>query len=72
MNKTLTIDKIRIDILSKFGEDELAELFLNKRMQYIKRYYDGQRVLEKDDPDILKEIDEDERMEMGELVLEGV
>ena len=72
MNKTLTIDKIRIDILSKFGEDELAELFLNKRMQYIKRYYDGQRVLEKDNPDILKEIDEDERMEMGELVLEGV
>ena len=71
MNKTLTIDKIRIDILSKFGEDELAELFLNKRMQYIKRYYDGQRVLEKDNPDILKEIDEDERMEMGELVLEG-
>ena len=41
MNKTLTIDKIRIDILSEFGEDELAELFLNKRMQYIKRYYDG-------------------------------
>ena len=72
MNKTLTIDKIRIDILSKFGEDELAELFLNKRMQYIKRYYDGQRVLEKDNPDILKEIDEDERLEMGELVLEGV
>ena len=66
------IDEIRIDILSKFGEDELAELFLNKRMQYIKRYYDGQRVLEKDNPDILKEIDEDERMEMGELVLEGV
>ena len=72
MNKTLTIDKIRIDILSKFGEDELAELFLNKRMQYIKRYYDGQRVLEKDNPDILKEIDEDERLEMGELGLEGV
>ena len=66
------IDEIRIDILIKFGEDELAELFLNNRMQYIKRYYDGQRVLEKDDPDVLKEIDEDERMEMGELVLEGV
>ena len=66
------IDEIRIDILIKFGEDELAELFLNNRMQYIKRYYDGQRVLEKDDPDILKEIDEDERLEMGELVLEGV
>ena len=66
------IDEIRIDILSEFGEDELAELFLNNRMQYIKRYYAGWRVLEKDDPDILKEIDEDERLEMGELGLEGV
>jgi hypothetical protein len=66
------IGKIRIDILSEFGEDELAELFLNNRAQYIKRYYDGWRVLEKDDPYILKEIDEDERLEMGELGLEGV
>ena len=56
----------------EFGEDELAELFLNNWIQYIKRYYDGWRVLEKDDPDILKEIDEDERLEMGELGLEGV
>jgi hypothetical protein len=66
------IDEIRIDILSEFGEDELAELFLNNRMQYIKRYYDGWRVFEKDDPYILKEIDEEERLEMGELGLEGV
>jgi hypothetical protein len=66
------IDEIRIDILSEFGEDELAELFLNNRVQYIKRYYDCWRVLEKDDPYILKEIDEDERLEMGELGLEGI
>ena len=65
------IDEIRIDILSEFGEDELAELFLNNRMEYVKRYYNGWRVLEKDNPDILKEIDEDERLEMGELGLEG-
>ena len=66
------IDEIRIDILSEFGEDELAELFLNNRMEYVKRYYNGWRVLEKDNPDILKEIDEDERLEMGELGLEGL
>jgi hypothetical protein len=66
------IDEIRIDILSEFSDDEFAKLFLNNRMQYIKRYYAGWRVLEKDDPDILKEIDEDERLEMGELGLEGV
>jgi hypothetical protein len=66
------IDEIRIDILSEFGEDELAELFLNSRKEYIRRYYNGWRVLEKDDPDMLKEIDEDERLEMGELGLEGL
>ena len=66
------IDEIRIDVLSEFGEDELAELFLNNWMLYIKRYYDGWRVLEKDYPDILKEIDEGERLDLGELGLEGV
>jgi hypothetical protein len=66
------IDEIRIDILSEFRENELAELFLNNWMQNIKRYYDGWRVFEKDDPDILKEIDEDERLYLGELELEGV
>ena len=66
------IDEIRIDILSKFGEDELAELFLNNRMQYIKRYYDGQRVLEKDDPIKCKDIDQNEKEELEELGFEGV
>lgn len=67
------IDEVRIDILSEFGEDELAELFLNSRMQYIKRYYNGWRVLEKDDPDMLKEIDQSEEEELDELgELEGL
>ena len=66
------IDEIRIDILSEFGEDELAELFLNNRMQYIKRYYNGWRVLDKDDPDKLKDIDKKEKEELDELGLGGI
>jgi hypothetical protein len=66
------IDEIRIDILSEFDEDELAELFLNNRMQYIKRYYNGWRVLDKDNPDKLKDIDKNEKEELDELGLEGV
>ena len=66
------IDEIRIDILSEFGEDELAELFLNSRVQYIKRYYNGRRVLDKDDPDKFKDIDQNEKEELDELGLEGV
>jgi hypothetical protein len=66
------IDEIRIDILSEFGEDELAELFLNNRMLYIKRCYAGWKVLEKDDPIKLKDIDQNEKEELDELGLEGV
>ena len=58
--------------MSEFDEDELAELFLNNRMQYIKRYYNGWRVLDKDDPDKLKDIDKNEKEELDELGLEGV
>ena len=58
--------------MSEFDEDELAELFLNNRMQYIKRYYNGWRVLDKDDPDKLKDIDKKEKEELDELGLEGV
>ena len=66
------IDEIRIDILSEFGEDELAELFLNSRKEYVRRYYNGWRVLEKDDPDKLKDIDQSEEEELVELGLDGL
>ena len=66
------IDEIRVDIMSEFDEEELADLFATDRMQYIKRYYTGWRVLEKDDPDMLKEIDQNEKLEMNELGLEGL
>jgi hypothetical protein len=41
-------------------------------MQYIKRYYNGWRVLDKDDPDKLKDIDQSEKEELEELGLEGI
>jgi hypothetical protein len=66
------IDEIRIDILSEFDEDELTELFLNNRMKYINRYYNGLRVLDKGDPDKLKDINQSEKEELDELGLEGV
>ena len=67
------IDEIRMDIMSEFDEEELAELFLNSRNEYVKQYYNGWRVLEKDDPDMLKEIDQSEELEMDELgELEGL
>jgi hypothetical protein len=50
----------------------LPELFLNNRMLYIKRYYNGWRFLDKDDPDKLKDIDKNEKEELDELGLEGV
>ncbi len=52
------IDEINADIMREFGEDEMAELFMNDRKKFIHRYHNGWRVLEKDNPIVLKEIDE--------------
>jgi hypothetical protein len=41
-------------------------------MKYIKRYYNGWRVLDKHDPDKLKNIDQSDKEELDELGLEGV
>lgn len=66
-------DEIRIGIMKKYGEEELAGLFVTNRKGYVKRYYNGWRVLEKDDPDMLKEIDRNEEEELDELgELEGL
>jgi hypothetical protein len=61
------IDEIKVGIMREYGEEELGELFENDRDEYIQRYYNGWRVLEKDDPDKLQEIDDSEKLEMGEL-----
>jgi len=60
------VDEIKADIMREFGEDELSVLFSNNRKEYIQRYYNGWRILERDDPDILKEIDEEEQDELEE------
>jgi hypothetical protein len=61
------IGEIRTDIMKKFDENKIAYLFWNDRKEYIKKFYTGWRVLEKDNPGKLREIDEDERLEIEEL-----
>ena len=60
------IEEIRIDVMKEFGEEKLVELFVNNRKEYIRQYYNGWRVLEKDNPDKLEDIDESERLEVLE------
>ena len=64
---THRIDEINADIMREFGEDETAELFMNDRKEFIHRYHNGWRVLEKDNPKALKEIDEHEKLDLEEL-----
>jgi len=60
------IDEIRADIMREFGEEELSRLFVNNRKEYIQRYYSGWRILERNNPDMLKIIDEEEQDELEE------
>lgn len=58
------LDEILRDIMIEFGEKELGDLFWDDRKEYIKKYYNGWKVLEKDNPDKLKEIDEMEEEDL--------
>ncbi len=61
------IDEINADIMREFGEDEMAELFMNNRNKFIPRYHNGWRTLERDTPEACKEIDEQEKLDLEEL-----
>ena len=61
------LDEIMRDIIYEFGEKELGDLFWNDRKEYFKRYYNGWRILEKDNPKLLKEINDYEILEMDAL-----
>jgi hypothetical protein len=61
------IDKAGISV--RMGDDEMAELFMNDRKEFIHRYHNGWRVLEKDNPETLKEIDEQENHDLKEFKL---
>jgi hypothetical protein len=61
------IDEINAGIMREFGEDELAELFMNDRKEFIHRYHNGWRILEKDNPKALREIDEHEKLDLEEV-----
>ena len=60
------VDEIKADIMREFGEDELSRFFINNRKDYIQRYYNGWRILEKNNPEILKEIDAEEQDDLEE------
>jgi len=58
------LDEILRDIMIEYSEKELGDLFWDDRKEYIKKYYNGWKVLEKDNPDMLKEIDEMEEEDL--------
>jgi hypothetical protein len=66
------LDEILRDVIYEFGEKELGDLFWNDRKEYVKRYYNGWRILEKDNPKLLEEINGYEILEIEELGLDGV
>lgn len=55
------VDEVKADIMRELGEEEFSGLYMNNRDEYVQRYYNGWRVLEKDNPAILKEIDAEEQ-----------
>lgn len=59
------IDEISAAVMKEFEEEEMADLFFNKTKEYTRRYHSGWRILEKDNPGALKEIDESEKDEQA-------
>ena len=62
------IDEIRAEVMQEFEDDEMADLFIDKNKEYIHRFHSGWRILEKDNPEELKEIDEHEKEELDEFL----
>ena len=46
------------EVMTGYGENDMAEKYLNNPMGYKRLYYAGWRVVEKDNPVALKVIDE--------------
>ena len=59
------IDEIRAEVMQEFEEEEMADLFIDKNKEYICRFHSGWRILEKDNQEALKEIDEHEKEELS-------
>ena len=50
-------EKIVAEVMIGYGENDMAEQYLNNPMGYKRLYYAGWRVVEKDNPEALKVID---------------
>ena len=62
------IDEIRGEVMQEFEEEEMADLFIDNNKEYIRRFHSGWRLLEKDNPEALKEIDEHEKEELSDFL----
>jgi hypothetical protein len=62
------IDEIRAEVMQEFEEEEMADLFIDKSKEYIRRFHSGWRILEKNNPEALTEIDEHEKDELSEFL----
>ena len=62
------IDEIRAEVMQEFEEDEMADLFIDKNKEFIRKFHNGWRILEKDNSEMLKEIDEHEKEELDEFL----
>ena len=62
------IDEIRAEVMEEFEENEMAELFMENRKEFIRKYHSGWRILEKDNPEALEEIDEHEKEDLSEFI----
>jgi hypothetical protein len=61
---THRINEIAVEIMKEFDEKEMADLFTANFKEYIRRYHKGWRILEKDNQEMLQEIDESEQEEL--------
>jgi hypothetical protein len=61
------MDEITSEVMCEFDEEIMADLFKNNTKEYFKRYYSGWRAIEKDNPAMLKEIDDSEQDELKRL-----
>ena len=62
------LNELTAEVMKEFGENEMTDLFLDNTKEYFRRLHSGWRILEKDNPEVLKEIDEHEKEELDEFL----
>ncbi len=60
------LGELRRDIMKEFGEEDMADLFWDNWKAFYQKFYSGLKILEKNNPDKLKEIEELEKEDLAE------